>query len=328
MTSMPRNVSGAGLLEDRHPHARVLVRARRAVGVGRAAVPRRRRVRVVVGDLALADHEVVREHAAHGLVEAAADRLVGDVEVLEHLRLAGADLLERLVDEVHRHARRVGDEVDPRAVALDRVGPLRDLPLERLLGRVRRLRQVDQHARAGRLHVRRLDLVRQRGRPQARERAAAGVEREVVAGALVVPARAHHPRVVAAVEVALLRLAGSSSGSTGGAGRPGCRAGRAATNVSSLDPVAVVGAAEQDPDAEVDVDEVGRHELAVDDDARGDEHLVAPVVHVLVVVVDVVGVVERAPAAEQDPPPPDLLVARAAPRRRSRTRRRSSRRPS
>ena len=221
----------------------------------------------------------------------------------------GADLLERLVEEVQRHARRVGDEVDPRAVALDRVRPLRDLPLEVDLGRVRRLGQRHRHAAAGRVDVRRVDLVGQRRRPQPRERAAAGVHREVVAGALVVPARAHHPRVVAAVEVALLRL----------------RDRRLVPRVAPvhrvaervlrdehllLGPVLVVGAAEQDPDAEVDVDEVRGDQLAVDDDARGDEHLVAPVVHVLVAVVDVVGVVERAPAVEQDPPPADLLVAR------------------
>ena len=41
-------------------------------------------------------------------------------------------------------------------------------------------------------------------------------------------------------------------------------------------PVLVVGAAEQDPDAEVDVDQVVGDQLAVDDDAGGDEHLAAP----------------------------------------------------
>ena len=155
-----------------------------------------------------------------------------------------------------------------------------------------------------------MDLVRQRRRPQPRQRAAAGVHRQVVAGALVEPARAHHPRVVAAVEVALLRL----------------RRRRLVPRVALVDrvaervlghedlavalPVLVVGGAEQDPDAEVDVDEVRGHQLAVDDDARGDEHLVAPVAHRLVVVGAEVGVVERAPAVQQHPPAADLLVAR------------------
>ena len=41
--------------------------------------------------------------------------------------------------------------------------------------------------------------------PEAGQRPAAGVERQVVPGALIVPARAHHPGVVL-VEVALLGL--------------------------------------------------------------------------------------------------------------------------
>ena len=154
-----------------------------------------------------------------------------------------------------------------------------------------------------------MDLVRQRRRPQPRERAAAGVHRQVVARALVVPARAHHPRVVA-VEVALLRH----------------RRRRLVPRVALVDrvaervvghehlavrlPVLVVGGAEQDPDAEVDVDEVGRDQLAVDDDARGDEHLVAPVAHRLVVVGAEVRVVERAPAVQEHAPAADLLIAR------------------
>ena len=100
---------------------RVLVRARRAVDVARVGVPRRRRVRVVVGDLAAPDHHVVREHAAHRLGEAAADALVGHLERLPRLGAAGADLGERLLDEVQRAGRRVGLEVGARPVALDGV---------------------------------------------------------------------------------------------------------------------------------------------------------------------------------------------------------------
>ena len=60
---------------------------------------------------------------------------------------------------------------------------------------------------------------------------------------------------------------------------------------------------------QVDVDEIGGDQLAVDDDAGGDEHRPAPIGHVLVVVVADVRVLERAPAAEQDAAPADLLVA-------------------
>ncbi len=248
------------------------------------------------------------EHAAHRLVEAAADRLVGHLEVLEDLGVAGADLFQPLLDEVERHAGGVGEEVDPRAVALDRVRPPRDPPVQRRLRRLRRLRQRDVDAVPGRADEGRLDLVRERGRPQARERAAAGVEREVVAAPSVEPARAHHPRVVAALEVASLRS----------------RQRRLVPRVALVDrvaervplderrlvlPVLVEGAAEQDADPEVDLDEVGGDQLAVDDDPGRDEHLVAPLLHVAVLVVDVPGVVEGAPAAEQDAPPADLLVA-------------------
>src|SRR5690606_591178 len=63
----------AVLLEDRQPLYGVRVGPRRAVDVTRARVPRRRRIRVVVGDLAIANDQVMREHAAHRLVKAAAD---------------------------------------------------------------------------------------------------------------------------------------------------------------------------------------------------------------------------------------------------------------
>ena len=60
----------------------------RAEAVARVRVPRRRRVRVVVGDLAALDHQVVREHAAYRFGEAAADALVGHLERLPRLGLA------------------------------------------------------------------------------------------------------------------------------------------------------------------------------------------------------------------------------------------------
>ena len=67
---------------------------------------------------------------------------------------------------------------------------------------------------------------------------------------------------------------------------------------------------EQDADAEVDVDQVGRDQFAVHDDARRDEHRLAPIVHGLVVVVADVGVLERTPAAKQHAALAHFLVAR------------------
>ena len=63
-------------------------------------------------------------------------------------------------------------------------------------------------------------------------------------------------------------------------------------------PAVEVRAAEQDPDREVDLDQVGGDQLAVDRDSGGDVPLAPPLGHVRVPVVDVVRVVERAPVHE------------------------------
>src|SRR5580658_7487299 len=72
----------AVLLEDRGVLHGVLVRAGRAVAVADAAVPRGRRVGVVVGDLAVPNHHVMGEDTAHGLGEAAAVGVLRHVERL------------------------------------------------------------------------------------------------------------------------------------------------------------------------------------------------------------------------------------------------------
>ena len=61
---------------------------------------------------------------------------------------------------------------------------------------------------------------------------------------------------------------------------------------------------------EVDVDEVVRHEVAVDDHAGRDAHRASPPRHVAVVEVAYLGVLEGAPAAEQHTPAADFFVAR------------------
>src|SRR4051794_27473554 len=88
----------------------------------------------------------------------------------------------------------------------------------------------------------------------------------MVTGPLVEPAWADHPAVVTAVEVASLRT---------GERRLIPRMAlvdRITERIVGdecllLGPVVVVGAAEQDPHAEVDVDQVGGDELVVHDDA-------------------------------------------------------------
>src|SRR4051794_3269331 len=118
------------LLEDRLALDGVLVRARRPEAVPRVGVPGSRRIRVVVRDLPVADHHVVAEHAADGLGEADADALVGHLEGFPRLRVPGTELHQRLLGEVQRAGGGVGLEVGARPVALDRVAPARDLPLQ------------------------------------------------------------------------------------------------------------------------------------------------------------------------------------------------------
>src|SRR5215204_1528596 len=303
-------VVGAVLLEDRHAGHRVLVRARRPEGVGRRPVPRRRRVWMVVCDLAVPDHEVVREDSPDCLVEAASDTLVRHLELLEDLGLAGAHQLEGLLREVDRRRRRVGNEIDPGPIPLDGVGPLGHLPLEVGLGHGGRLGQVDLDAIARGFHVATdIDEPCERCGPEPGYRAAAGIQGEVIACAPIVPARAHHPTVVAAFEVPLLGL-----GECGLVPRVPL-VHRIAQRVARYEglfvlPVLIVGGAEQDADSQVYVNQVRRDQLSVDDDARRDEHGLAPLVHVAVLVVADVWVVEGTPATEEYAPAPDLFVAR------------------
>src|SRR4051794_9859110 len=191
------------LLEDRLPLDGVLVGPGRAEAVPRAGVPRRRRIRVVVRDLPVADDQVVAEHAAHGLGEAAADALLGHLEGLPRLRAPGPDLDQRLLREVERGRGRVGLEVGARPVPLERVAPPGDLPLEADRALERGLGEVDLHAGAGGLDVADVARVGQCGGPRPGQGTAAGVEGEVVPA--VEPAGRHHPAVLV-VQVPLLRV--------------------------------------------------------------------------------------------------------------------------
>jgi hypothetical protein len=85
---------------------------------------------MVIGDLAVADDHVMREHAAHRFVEAAADGFLRHLEVVPGLGAAGVQFRQRLLDKMQRGRRRIGLEVSAGAVALDGVAPLGNLPLE------------------------------------------------------------------------------------------------------------------------------------------------------------------------------------------------------
>ena len=168
--------------------------------------------------------------------------------------------------------------VGPRAVALDRVGLLRDLPLQLHLGHEAGLGQRHQQRAAGRLEHRQVDEAGLGRHPLARERAAAGVAGDVAVGALVVDARRDDPRVLV-VEVARLRL-----GQRHLVPRVAL-VDRVAERVVGDEgllgaPVVEVRRAEQDPDRQVDLHQVGGDQLAADRDAGRDVAGAAPLRHV------------------------------------------------
>ena len=144
--------------------------------------------------------------------------------------------------------------------------------------------------------------------PLARERAAAGVAGDVGVVALVVHARRHDPAVLVG-PVALLRL-----GQRHLVPRVAL-VDRVAERVLGDErllarPVVEVRAAQQDPHREVDLDQVGGDQLALEDEAGRDVPVLAPLAHVAVGVVDVVGVVEAAPADEVGVAVADHVVPR------------------
>ena len=175
----PLEVVRAVLLEDRRVLHRVFVGAGHAVAVAGTGVPAGRRIGMIVGDLAVADHDVMRQHAAHRLVESAADG------VLRHLvfgrRLAaGRRGLRRAPSRRNRAPRRPRRPENRSAP-----GPRSSVLLQRGIfhsnstsGRLTVLGKIDLHARAGRLHVADVDFAGQGRRPEPGQRAAAGVERQ------------------------------------------------------------------------------------------------------------------------------------------------------
>src|SRR5258708_26161424 len=105
---------------------------------------------------------------------------------------------------MERDSSGVGLEVGARSVALDRVAPLRDLPLKLHLWLRGALGQANLHTMSGCLDVAAQVYDTGQGcRPQASNSAAAGVQRQVFARSFIIPARRHGPAIVD-VEVALL----------------------------------------------------------------------------------------------------------------------------
>src|SRR4051812_19791765 len=98
------------------------------------------------------------------------------------------ELVTSLFEKVERRRGRVRLEVGAGAIAFQRIAPLRDLPLELDLRQIRGARQADLDAGPGRLDAADVHGARERRRPEARQRTAAGVERERLAAMAIVPA--------------------------------------------------------------------------------------------------------------------------------------------
>src|SRR5207302_6483216 len=131
------------------------------------------------------------------------------------------------------------------------------------LGQQRGLGEVDLNAAAGRFDIADVYQAGERRRPETSDRSAAGIERQVVSGALIEPAWRHHPGVIA-LEVALLRA--RDGGLVPGMALVDGVAERVAGDkgLRSL-PVVVIGAPEKNANVEINVDEGVSDQFSVDD---------------------------------------------------------------
>src|SRR5580658_3068896 len=78
----------------------IFIRARSSIDIARVRVPRRWRIRMVIRDLAFADHHVMGKHSANRLVEPAANCFLGNLEVSPGGGTACVQLSECLFYEV------------------------------------------------------------------------------------------------------------------------------------------------------------------------------------------------------------------------------------
>ncbi len=90
----------AVFLEDRRPLHGVFVRPGRSVYIAGAGVPGRGRVGMIVGDLAVANHQVMRQRPAHRLMKTAADADLRHLEFAASLGPSGVHFAQPLLDEI------------------------------------------------------------------------------------------------------------------------------------------------------------------------------------------------------------------------------------
>ena len=120
----------AVFLEDRCVLHRVFVGAGGAKAVARVCVPGSWRIGMIVGDLVVFNHHVMRQHTANRLVEAAPYAFFGNLEVVPGFCSAGMQLGQCLFGEVQSGRSRIGLEVSASAIPFNRVTPFGNLPLK------------------------------------------------------------------------------------------------------------------------------------------------------------------------------------------------------
>jgi hypothetical protein len=129
----------------------------------------------------------MRQNSAHRFVEAAADCLFGNLEVVPGPRASGAQLRKRLLGKTQRSSG-ISLEIGARPVALNRIALLGNMPIELDFGQRGCLGQIDLDAVAGGLDIADVHQAGKRRRPETRDGAAPGIERKIVTRALVLPA--------------------------------------------------------------------------------------------------------------------------------------------
>src|SRR3984957_9171769 len=298
----------AVLLEDRRILHCIFIRSRSSIHIAWVGIPGSRRIWVIVGDLVIANHDVMRQNSARRFVEAAANGFLRHLEIIPGLCTAGMQLRQRLLGKMKRARGCISLEISARPIPLDRVAPLWNLPLKLYLWFRHGLGQINLDALSGRLDIADVNKTCQRRRPETRDWAATGIKCQIVFRPLVIPTWGHNPGVLI-FEVTFLWLGESAL-------IPGMALiDRIAQRIFSdkglgVLPVVIIRATEQNPDVQVDIHKVRCHQLAVDNYARGKKTSAAPVRHLLVGVITDVRVIERSPTSQKYPPAPHFFISR------------------
>ena len=263
---------------------------------------------MIVGDLVILNHHMVRKDATDGLVETAADGAFRNFKIRPRFSSARVQLGQRLFEKVQRGRGGVCLEVSSGAIAFDGVAPLGNFPLELDFGKRLSFWQVNFDAVASGFDVADIHDSRECRGPEASDGSAAGVQSQVITCTLVQPPRRHNPGVLTR-EIALLRP----------------RYRRLIPRVVlihwipervGLDecfrvlPFVVVRTAQQDANVQINVNQIVGHQLPINHHSGSHEHSAAPLGHILVGVVADVWVVERSPASQQNTASPDFFISR------------------